>query len=218
MSRRSEQLPPPLPPETRTVGQLVAETIKLYQRRFWPSLALGASTAVVTGIAANLPRPEAFIVPIAGAPLVTASYIGACVIALDVRPDRRALLTALAAGVLVFVPFPLLASAFILPGLAWLAFVGLAVPVAVEVAAEVAKVLPRLPLCEAILSELPDMDRIYLDPPLVRSAIRKHFADLSVAAVRRALKAGYVERGPHGTFDFDEEAAAQAVMRLLRKE
>ena len=31
----------------------------------------------------------------------------------------------------MFVPFPLLASAFILPCLAWLAFVGLAVPVAV---------------------------------------------------------------------------------------
>ena len=32
------QLPPPLPPETRTVGQLVAESIRLYGARFWPSL------------------------------------------------------------------------------------------------------------------------------------------------------------------------------------
>ena len=34
-------LPPPLPPETRTVGQLVAETIRLYGSRFLPVLALG---------------------------------------------------------------------------------------------------------------------------------------------------------------------------------
>ena len=41
------QLPPPLPPETRTVGQLVAESLKLYAARFWPSLALGIGPAVV---------------------------------------------------------------------------------------------------------------------------------------------------------------------------
>jgi hypothetical protein len=129
--KRSE-LPPPLPPETRTVGQLIAETVKLYQRNFWWSLSLGISTAIVTGVAANLSRLTALIfVPLAGAPLLTASFIGASVIALEVRPDRRALLTAFAAGVLVFLPFPILASAFILPGLAWLAFVGLVVPVAV---------------------------------------------------------------------------------------
>ena len=33
---KHEPLPPPLPPETRTVGQLVAETLKLYGRHFWP--------------------------------------------------------------------------------------------------------------------------------------------------------------------------------------
>src|SRR2546423_1896135 len=36
------KLPPPLPPETRTVGQLVAESIRLYGRRFWQTLARGA--------------------------------------------------------------------------------------------------------------------------------------------------------------------------------
>ena len=39
-------LPPPLPPEDRTVGQLVAETIRLYGRRFWASLPLGLPLAV----------------------------------------------------------------------------------------------------------------------------------------------------------------------------
>ena len=39
-------MPPPLPPETRTVGQLVAESLKLYGARFWPSLALGIGPAL----------------------------------------------------------------------------------------------------------------------------------------------------------------------------
>ncbi|HEY6149591.1 MAG TPA: hypothetical protein VIW19_03655, partial [Gaiellaceae bacterium] len=40
-----EPLPPPLPPETRTIGQLVAESVNLYRRNFWPSLALGIGPA-----------------------------------------------------------------------------------------------------------------------------------------------------------------------------
>ena len=39
-------LPPPLPPETRTVGQLVAEALKLYGARFWPALALGVGPGI----------------------------------------------------------------------------------------------------------------------------------------------------------------------------
>jgi hypothetical protein len=35
------ELPPPLPPAERTVGQLVAESINFYRHRFWPSLLLG---------------------------------------------------------------------------------------------------------------------------------------------------------------------------------
>jgi hypothetical protein len=34
-SRDGGPLPPPLPPETRTVGQLVAESLRLYGRHFW---------------------------------------------------------------------------------------------------------------------------------------------------------------------------------------
>ena len=35
------ELPPPAPPETRTAGQLVAETMRLYGRRFWGAVGLG---------------------------------------------------------------------------------------------------------------------------------------------------------------------------------
>ena len=128
----AEPLPPPLPPETRTVGQLVAESVRLYQRRFWPSLALGLGPAA-TGISiATLPRwgDLAFVLT-AGGLLMTASYIGATAIAADVRPGARTIVEALLAGAAVFVPVPFLTSLLLLPGVAWLALVGLVVPVLV---------------------------------------------------------------------------------------
>ena len=125
-SRR--ELPPPLPPETRTVGQLVAEAVRFYGRRFWPSLALGVPAAILVVALAPLDRLERLLVLVtAGTVLVTISYAAACVLVSE-EERRGSLPGALAAGVLVFAPVPLLTSAFILPGLAWLAFFGLAVP------------------------------------------------------------------------------------------
>ena len=43
--RVERPLPPPLPPAERTVGQLVAETIKLYGRRFMSALPIGLVVA-----------------------------------------------------------------------------------------------------------------------------------------------------------------------------
>ena len=128
----ARDLPPPLPPETRTIGQVVAESVRLYQRRFWPSLSLGLPVAAVDGIALALPdRWPIVFVPVAGAVLLSASFIGASALAADVRPDRRSILVGLAVGALVFLPFPFLVLGFVLPGLAWLAFLGLSVPTAV---------------------------------------------------------------------------------------
>ncbi|MBA2476834.1 MAG: hypothetical protein H0V40_12875 [Actinobacteria bacterium] len=122
-------LPPPLPPETRTVGQLVAEALKLYGRRFWRALALGVGPAALGRLAAGLDGGAwVLLMTTAGGVIVSASYVGATALAAGVRLDRRAVL-ALAAGVVVFVPFPFLVQAFILPGLLWLALVGLVVPV-----------------------------------------------------------------------------------------
>ena len=42
-----EPLPPALPPESRTVGQLVAESIHLYRRRFWWALLIGLPVAAL---------------------------------------------------------------------------------------------------------------------------------------------------------------------------
>src|ERR671936_2232200 len=124
-SRR--ELPPPLPPETRTVGQLVAEAVRFYGSRFWPSLALGIPPAILVVAAAPLTRIERLVLVVtAGSLLVTASYVAACALVAGRRPGSLAL--AYATGVLVFAPVPVLVTAFIIPALAWLAFLGFAVP------------------------------------------------------------------------------------------
>src|ERR1700747_793356 len=40
-----QPVPPPLPPETRTVGQIVAETIRFYGSHFWRGRAGGIAPA-----------------------------------------------------------------------------------------------------------------------------------------------------------------------------
>jgi hypothetical protein len=128
---RSQALPPPLPPETRTVGQVVAETVNLYRRRFWPSLALGLGpAAAAVGLTVIDGWWALAFVLTAAALLMTASYLGAVVIATGRSADRRSLLVGAAVAYVVFVPAPFLYSLFILPAVAWLALFGLAVPAA----------------------------------------------------------------------------------------
>jgi hypothetical protein len=110
------------------VGQLVAEAIRLYGRRFFPSLALGLGPAALNAIARVAGDATLVLVPTVGALILAASYVGACLIAGERRGSP---LKAFAVGALVFVPFPFLVGLLFLPGVAWLAFVGLAVPVAV---------------------------------------------------------------------------------------
>src|SRR5436853_3972317 len=93
--RAGEPLPAPLPPETRTVGQLVAESIRLYGRHFWPTLALGLGPAGLAIAGSFLDRVQQIVLTTAGGALVLgACFTAACAIAADVRPDRRTLLSA----------------------------------------------------------------------------------------------------------------------------
>jgi hypothetical protein len=131
-TKAREPLPPPLPPETRTVGQVVAETINLYRRRFWPSLALGLGpAAAAVGLTLIHGWWALVFVLTVAALLMTASYLGAVAIATGERADRQALLVGAAVGYVVFVPTPFLYSLFILPAVAWLGLLGLSVPAAV---------------------------------------------------------------------------------------
>lgn len=128
----TEPLPPPLPPETRTVGQVVAEALRLYGRRFWPSLALGVPIAIFGALLLALDGWTQRIASIAvGAPLVTATYVGAAALVAERPVERRRLVIAFLAGLIVFIPFPVLVLIYVLPAIAWLALVGLCVPAAV---------------------------------------------------------------------------------------
>jgi hypothetical protein len=122
------------------VGQLVAESIRLYGRRFWRSLPLGIPLALDDQLFTGATRGGAAVAAVIGAVLLTISYIGAVAVAADLRPGARELATALAAGVAAYLPFAVLVLAFVLPGLAWLALVGLVVPVVL---------IERLPLVAA---------------------------------------------------------------------
>jgi hypothetical protein len=123
--RRTHELPPPLPPGKRTIGQLVAETIRFYGRHFWRSLILGIGPAAVTvaGYYTGF-HPWLAAVAVAWIVLASASYVGACVLVSGARPPRHFLITAFGAACLVSLPF--------LVGFVWLAPAGLVVPVIVK--------------------------------------------------------------------------------------
>lgn len=152
--RTPEPLPPPLPPEERTVGQLIAETVRFYQGHFFQVLPLGLSTAVLTQLtiafgtrqikvrghppARSLHDPTALVgggyatTIVLSSLLFTASFIVAIVLVTGARPDSRRLAVAYGAGVLVFLPAPLivgLLGPLALPAVAYLAFLGWVVPV-----------------------------------------------------------------------------------------
>jgi hypothetical protein len=150
--RRPQPLPPPLPAEERSVGQLVAETIRFYQHHFFQTIPLGLSVAALTQLTVTFghrrtepyghPPPRGFEKPhsilgggvettiLIGALLLTASYIVAIVLVTGARPQRRPLVTAYVLGVVVFLPVPLLAQLLVLPAVVYLAFFGWVVPAA----------------------------------------------------------------------------------------
>jgi hypothetical protein len=175
--RAREPLPPPLPPETRTVGQVVAESVRFYRHNFWRTVVLGLPVALLTQLSIELSRGsrlksyEAFrdlrehgMTPqeaarlaaalvdagarddvgftllgrggivwtvVLGALLLTASFVLASKVVSGARLDWRTALVAYGVGVLVFAPVPILTLFLVLPAIAWLAFIGLCVPVAV---------------------------------------------------------------------------------------
>src|SRR5256885_8059163 len=113
------ELPPPLPPAERTVGQVVAETIRAYGERFWRVLPLGIPVAVVDQLSVRQAPGVQMLVYWAATPLFVAAYIRACALLLGARPNR----TAVAVAVVIYLPFPALRALFILPGIAWFAFI-----------------------------------------------------------------------------------------------
>jgi hypothetical protein len=125
------ELPAPLPPELRTVGQLVAESIRVYGHRFLMCLLLSVPVVVTDQLLIHRHYVASALIYLAFSPVFTAAYVLASVIVTGGRPTRRNMLMALLLGTLVFVP-----AAVALPGLSigsviWLALVGLVVPAAI---------------------------------------------------------------------------------------
>lgn len=118
------ELPPPLPPESRTVGQVIAETIRAYGNRFWVALPLGLPLAIADQVRIKQTASVQAGVLWLCTPLFALAFVRACSLLHGRKPTR----TAFALAVVIWLPFPILNAIYILPALAWLAFIGMAVP------------------------------------------------------------------------------------------
>jgi hypothetical protein len=121
--------PPALPPESRPVGQVLAEAIRRYGESFWRVLPVGLPVAVTNQVSADRSFWVQVGVLAAATPLLTIAYIAGCLVVTGTRPPRRVIGVAFGVGVLVILPVPVLVLVYVLPALAWLALVGLVVPV-----------------------------------------------------------------------------------------
>jgi hypothetical protein len=128
----AELRPVALPPAERTIGQLVAESIRFYGDNFWECLSLGLAPAIAAVVGANVSRRTTLVLsPTMFGALISATFVYASVLVLERRPARSRLVVAWLCGWLAFVPVPFLFLAFILPGLAWLVAFTLLVPIVV---------------------------------------------------------------------------------------
>ena len=133
MARRAKAkqgLPAPLPPERRTVGQLVAESIRLYGQHFLRALSLGIVVGVINQLTVGIDRAAVAVVLVVAAPIFAASYAYGSVLVTGESAPLRSWFVAVAVGSVVFVPAALLFPWFALASVLWLAVIGLAVPAA----------------------------------------------------------------------------------------
>jgi hypothetical protein len=106
--------------------------VRFYGENFVRCLVLGVPPAFLAVVTANVSKTlELLLAPTVYGALLSASLVAACVILLGRRPPARRLVAAGVVGWSVFAPVPFLVVAFVLPALAWLAAVGLVVPVLV---------------------------------------------------------------------------------------
>lgn len=146
----TKALPPPLPPETRTVGQVVAEAIRLYGRRFRLALPLGLPLATADTLAVGTTTAEKILILVVATPAFTLSFAWASALAADVRPGRGTWIRAFLLGSLAFLPAAFFFPWFAILSVAWLALVGLVVPVVIVEDAPARPALRRaVELCRA---------------------------------------------------------------------
>lgn len=125
-----QELPPPLPPERRTVGQLVAESIRLYGQHFFRAVPLGIVVGTINQLTSEIDRSAVALTLTCTAPVFAGAYAYATRLMTGEAAPRRSWLVAVGVGSLIFVPAALLFPWFALAGVLWLALIGLAVPAA----------------------------------------------------------------------------------------
>ena len=121
-----EARPAALPPRERTVGQLIAESIRFYGDGFWRVLPLGLVVAAADQASVGQPLVVQALIFWLATPFFVAGYVWACHLVLKAAVTRTAVLVAL----VIWLPFPALRAFYVLPAVAWLAFIGMAVPAA----------------------------------------------------------------------------------------
>jgi hypothetical protein len=122
----AESRPAALPPAERTVGQLVAESIRFYGDHFWAVLALGLPFVLLDFLSWQQAWWKQVVVGWIVGPLICAAYVRASMLVTGSFWSWRAYALAL----LVYLPYPLL-GVYVLPAVVYFALIGLCVPAAV---------------------------------------------------------------------------------------
>jgi hypothetical protein len=121
--------PEALPPETRPVGQLIAETLRFYGRIFWRALPLGLTVAVADQFVREVSLEAKILALLVCAPVFSVAYAAASTLVADRVPPAARWLRAVVLGTVAFAPAAVVLPWFALLAFGWLAFVGLVVPV-----------------------------------------------------------------------------------------
>lgn len=121
-------MPPPLPPVSRTVGQVIAEAIKLYQAHFFAALGLGLPVAVVDQVIASESVVERVALLAAASPVFSLAFATASAIRQGDRPPARTWAIAVLVGVVTFLPAAFFFGWFVIAAILWLGLAGHAVP------------------------------------------------------------------------------------------
>jgi hypothetical protein len=129
--KSSGPLPPPLSPATRTVGQLVAETLRLYGERFFVALPLGLVIAIADQASLGLETAGRIIVLAVAAPFLSAAYAAAAALVVAKRPAGSVWAFAIVVGTVVFLPAAFLFPWFAIAAIVILALFGNSVPATV---------------------------------------------------------------------------------------
>jgi hypothetical protein len=121
--------PQALPPETRPVGQVVAETLRFYGHSFWRALPLGLSVAVADQLVREVSLETKILALLACGPVFSVAYAAASALVAERNAPLTTWVRAIVLGSLAFAPAAVLLPWFALLAFGWLAFVGLVVPV-----------------------------------------------------------------------------------------